>query len=156
MKKRKWKNQPVDLPEPSAKQLRAMWPHIKPSEGECWPWTGRIHPRDGYPKAINVSNQLGQHGPARLMYHWFKHPIAADFTVDHLCRNKLCMNPDHMEAVTYGENARRAHKKPYCKRGHAQTDENRYHYKVYGKPRSRCKLCIPFQAQRQRDISPKR
>ena len=158
--KKKWKTRPVPLPEPSAKQLRAMWHLIKTPKDECWPWTGKTHTYYPYPNPINVADTGKKFAPARLMFSWFKYPIPPDFTIDHLCKNPICMNPDHMEPVTHGENARRAHKKRYCKRGHAQVPENRYAYKANGKRRSRCRLCIPLvnaeQRAKKQNVTPRR
>jgi len=52
-------------------------------------------------------------------------PIPEGLTVDHLCQNKACINVDHMELVTSGENSARAHRlKAYCPRGHEYTENN--------------------------------
>jgi len=44
----------------------------------------------------------------RYLYPLAKGPIPPDLELDHLCGNKRCCNPDHLEAVTHGENMRRA------------------------------------------------
>lgn len=47
----------------------------------------------------------------RLYYERFVGPIPDGHQIDHLCRNKLCVNPDHLEPVTAAENSRRANAK---------------------------------------------
>ncbi len=68
----------------------------------CWVW-GRSAPQ-GYGR-INV------HGRAvaahRFSYQHFKGPIAVGLEIDHLCCNKRCVNPDHLDAVSQAENVRR-------------------------------------------------
>jgi len=52
--------------------------------------------------------------------------------LDHLCKNKLCVKPDHLEAVTHAENVRRGNagkwqrEKTHCPQGHPYSEENTY------------------------------
>ena len=139
---------PLPLPEPKANILRHMWPKIKIPDG-CWEWSGSLT-MEGYATNVSVNGTSGpdreRHLPHRLIFQWFKWDIPDGMTIDHLCKNRKCMNPDHMEAVTAGENVRRGLKRAYCKRGHPQTPENRYVYKANGRTRERCRPCIPIQA----------
>lgn len=65
--------------------------------------------------------------------------------VDHLCNNKLCINPAHLDVVTNRENLLRGWDRRgpmrLCKRGHPQVPGNLYHYEVAGRARQRCRLC---------------
>lgn len=67
--------------------------------------------------------------------------IPRGYDVDHLCRQKACMNPLHLEAVTRLENTRRAFRLPTCKRGHPWTDANTY-LRPDGSGRRQCRTCI--------------
>lgn len=66
----------------------------------CWVWRGRTN-RDGYGK---IGRQTLAH---RAYYEALVGPIPDGLTIDHLCRNRACVNPDHMEPVPAVENVRR-------------------------------------------------
>lgn len=149
---KKHNSTPIALPEPCAKTLRLMWTHIKIQPKGCWLWTGRIR-HTGYPDSICVFGAPKKgpfYRPQRLMFHWFKYAIPPVFTVDHLCKNRACVNPDHMEAVSHGENVTRALKRKYCQRGHLMAGDNLYHYKSNGKSVRRCKPCMKITQRAQK------
>lgn len=80
----------------------------------CWNWTGALN-ENGYGK-------IGMPGISpvyahRLMYELCVGPIPKGLEIDHLCFNRRCVNPGHLEAVTRLQNVRRA-VKTVCKRGH--------------------------------------
>jgi len=83
---------------------------------ECWPWLGCVNQR-GY----GVLGAGGRGGKVllvhRLVYALFVEDIPPDMTVDHLCFNRICLNPDHMEMVPMPENSRRG----CMRRWHGQT-----------------------------------
>ena len=108
-----------------------MWQRIVMVDS-CWEWIGTTH-KEGY-GAIRVgghgSKWVGAH---RVMYELFRGKIPDGLTIDHLCRNTRCVNPDHLEAVTmrvnvlrgfspWAKNARKTH----CLRGHELLGENLY------------------------------
>lgn len=102
------------------------------ARGICWEWTAAKTskvPGKGY-GVIRVNGRcVVAH---RLAWELLVGTIPADRVVDHLCRNRLCVNPDHMEIVTFAENVRRGSSglylkhKTHCKRGHAFTPDNIY------------------------------
>lgn len=76
----------------------------------CWIWGGELSPK-GYGIVKVHKRRWNVH---RLIYWIVNGPVAADLTVDHLCRIKACVNPKHLEAVTRKENVLRA--APYAHR----------------------------------------
>ncbi len=77
-------------------------------ETECWDWTASQNGL-GYAKFhVQFKGGRERYGH-RYSYHHFVGVIPASLELDHLCRNKRCVNPDHLEAVTGKVNVQRAH-----------------------------------------------
>src|SRR4029453_13354170 len=117
---------------PRVNMERVLWPTGRPLR-ECEPprirrvdladcvlWQG-CRDRDGYGAKWVDGRRVMVH---RWAYEQKHGPIPADMQIDHLCRNKACYNPEHLEAVTLRENNRRAHWRAGCKRGDPFTAEN--------------------------------
>ena len=95
------------------------------AETGCWNFTGAL--RNGY-GALGV--ELDTVYVHRYAYERLVGPIPAGLVIDHLCRNRACFNPAHLEVVTQRENCLRGERAGIrvtsCKRGHDYTPENTY------------------------------
>ena len=128
--------------------------NIKIAPNGCWVWTG-YPDTHGYGRfrifIDGVRRCTGAHRAAWLAY---RGDIPADhLQLDHLCRNRLCCNPDHLELVTNQENARRSVaaigpagrgrlRQAACKYGHPLSGENLSIYTPSdGYARRVCRAC---------------
>ncbi len=88
-------------------------------------------------------------GAHRISWILIRGPIPERLVIDHLCRNPLCVNVDHMELVTVEENTRRGYspsavcgRKSECKNGHLLTSDNlRVNKRGDGRTFRTCRKC---------------
>lgn len=109
--------------------------------GPCWVWLGSLH-EAGYGRFDHGRKRLRAHIVAFVLW---RGPVPEGRVLDHLCRNRACTNPDHLDPVTQrvnilrGENhvadrARRTH----CPAGHPYDEANTYRD---GLNRRYCRAC---------------
>jgi hypothetical protein len=90
---------------------------------DCWEWTGaRTTAGYGNVSPGNKQTVLSH----RVMYELLVDPIPDGLELDHLCRNRACVRPAHLEPVTHQENCRRGAGGPksHCKHGHPWDEAN--------------------------------
>lgn len=101
-------------------------------ENGCWNYTGAIN-ANGYGAIL----QTVAH---RYFYKALVGDVPAGLQLDHLCMNKVCVNPQHLEPVTQAENIRRRSEAiTHCIKGHEFTEENTY--RRPNRPARECKTC---------------
>ena len=120
---------------------KTFWSRVEKT-ATCWLWRG-YRSGSGY-GAINLNRR--SHCAHRLAYTFLVGPIPDGLELDHLCRNRLCVNPAHLEPVTTRENVLRGNgpaaqhaRKTHCVNGHPYDESNTY-YEKGGRWR-RCRAC---------------
>lgn len=110
-----------------------FWSKVKMDKfDECWPWKGSRNP-NGYGR-IRVTKPYRQLAYAhRVSWELSEGPIPDGMEIDHLCRNRACVNPRHLEVVTHRDNTLRgaspkcrAYRENRCVHGHPLTKDNVY------------------------------
>ena len=114
----------------------------------CWIWSGKPN-RKGYGNLLMSPGMMPRSKSAhRLSHEIFKGEIPSGLQTDHLCRNRICVNPDHLEAVTSRVNhtrglgpiilANRQRSKTHCPQGHEYSPKNTW---LTRRGHRACKAC---------------
>lgn len=115
-----------------------FWNKVNKTE-YCWLWTGAINHK-GYGLFWSPNTKVAH----RYSYENNIGIIPEGYQIDHLCKVRNCVRPDHLEAVTPKENNKRSgcwevnKSKTHCPRGHEYTQENTY---IQSKGGRVCKEC---------------
>lgn len=134
-----------------------FWDKVKKTE-TCWLWVGAVTGR-GY-GAFSVGGKL--RGAHRVAYEDLVGPVPSSLVLDHVCRVRQCVNPDHLRPVTQAENltapgslhlSQVYASRDACASGHPYTPENTYLRKRRdGGTTRRCRTCHAlYERRRQRE-----
>lgn len=145
------------MPRPAIPCVERFLPKIAVNpESGCWDWTAATFVGTGYGVfALTRDKSTQAH---RWSYTWFVGPIPAGAVIDHLCRNHICVNPNHLEVVSQRENIRRGEvgaalrSRTHCKNGHEFTEANTW---INTRDGSRgCRTCnaVRQKATRERKL----
>ena len=117
------------------------------SPSGCWEWSGS-RSKEGY----GLLHARGCRLAHRYFWIELRGVIPAGLTIDHTCRNRCCVNPDHLELVTLWENVLRGNtlarsnaSKTHCSKGHAFSRSN-----TAKTAKGRGRICITCRNEAQR------
>lgn len=123
-----------------------FWSKVKKTSGGCWFWTASVN-HGGYGKFWVDGHTIQAH---RVAYILERGEIEEGLTLDHLCRERRCVKPAHLEPVTIKENLDRSPRNPkyrtHCPSGHVYDLVNTS-YTVPGE--RRCRECAKIRTRKR-------
>jgi hypothetical protein len=134
---------------PSLSWEQRFWAHADIGDG-CWNWNGNVG-SNGYGRIRREKRELLAH---RVAYEFHVGDIPEGLQIDHLCRNRVCVNPDHLEPVSPRENVLRGEgitalnaRKTHCKHGHPFSESNTH---ITSEGDRECRTCRAENTRRWR------
>jgi len=134
---------------PLQNTIKRFWSKVEFTPS-CWNWVGTKY-YNGYG---DFSIRLNRFLAHRFVYELLVGKIPDGLTIDHLCKNTLCVNPNHLDVVPIKENLRRGNSasalnavKTHCPQGHEYTEKNTH---MDSKGKRHCRICAAFQARERR------
>lgn len=124
-------------------------PDHRPDLGRCWIWTGTCNNK-GYGRFVIRKGECAV--PHRYIYECLHGLIPEGLQIDHLCRDRACVNPQHLELVTGKENVGRGWafrgRKSRCIRNHPLSGRNLY---IGTGNRHVCRICHQMKTNESRN-----
>jgi HNH endonuclease len=143
----------VTMPIDWARAESRFWSKVD-FRGDCWEWTAALsgHGYGNFYVGGGAANPIYTKAH-RMAWTLLIGPLDPDQHIDHRCRNRRCVNPDHLEPVAAGINVRRGWRMSQvrCKNGHALTPENVRIYVWNGYEGRQCRQChAQWERERRR------
>lgn len=138
--------------DPTTTALARFWSRVEPEPNSgCWLWSGTTY-LGGYGRFTTETRS--QQAAHRWAYEHYRGPVPSGLQLDHLCRVRCCVNPDHLEAVTARVNTLRGRgrtsqnaAKTHCVRGHEFTPENT---RILVTGKRNCRECLKVLHKRRK------
>lgn len=146
---------------------KLVFSRLKVDSNGCWIWQGYLTPKNrgsnswgyGYQREfVSANKPLGRKRPAHVvLYEMFNSELVEGLDLDHKCRVRSCVNPEHLEPVTRRENVLRGvglaalnAAKTHCVNGHLLSGDNllESRNKKSGHIRRACKTCNKLRMQK--------
>ena len=145
------------MPRTSSPTIERFWKHVNkegpipsgsPVTNGCWLWTGYVG-YDGYGNFWDgtYTSAYKQRWvyPHRFIFAEINGPIPEGMEINHLCRTRNCVRPEHLELVSRAQNARHRQVKTHCIHGHEYSAENTRYYGGH-------RVCVTCRKSRRRPV----